>query len=119
TDRWQQIFDFRDADATWGLVALDQDVSRVPLLDTVQAALNGSTLQVASGPASPATSVPPAGGDGGRGSTPPPTTTTTTAPTSPTTTQPPGSGGTVPDTGIPIVDDTLQPVDDVLGGLLK
>jgi hypothetical protein len=38
-ERWSQVFQFRDDGAAWGLVALDQQVNRSPLLTGVDAAI--------------------------------------------------------------------------------
>ncbi|MGH9265958.1 MAG: hypothetical protein ACRD1D_14810, partial [Acidimicrobiales bacterium] len=39
-ERWASVFGFRDQGASWGLVALDQGVTRVPLLEAVEAAVS-------------------------------------------------------------------------------
>jgi hypothetical protein len=33
-------------------------------------------------------------------------------------TPPPGEEGVLPDTGIPVLDDVIEPIDDLLGGIL-
>jgi hypothetical protein len=84
-DRWAGIFAFRGEGATWGLVAMDQSVERVPgLLKRIDDALGRVTLpgQSAAAPSAPAPTTPTT-----RPSLPP-TTTPTTRPGSPTTTQP-------------------------------
>src|SRR3546814_15379936 len=43
-ERWGEIFDFRDAGAEWGLVALDQQVSADPLLGAVESAIASTPL---------------------------------------------------------------------------
>lgn len=176
SERWSEIFAFHDQGATWGLVALDQGVNRVPLVRTVEQALNASSYEftAASGPtvssggpgttagqpgsggagsgigvggagsgdsgagAGPADSGAGTGGSGGTGAgggsgsgggggsgsptTAPRSPTTTTTPAAPTTTAPAAppttSQGALPDTGIPPIDDLLDPIDDILCGLL-
>lgn len=109
-NRWQEVFSFHGQGARWGLVALDQRVSRGPLLGQVDEALGrrsvgtpslaapaaSNQVPILSLPSSPSTSgggtgTPttnpaggPAPGGGGGGSTP-----TTLLPT-PTPTVPPG-----------------------------
>jgi hypothetical protein len=140
-DRWSAIFEFRDAGAEWGLVALDQGVEDAPVLGEVEAAL-GRSVAPASGEvaAPPATTPTTTGG----GTTPTSTTTTTTPGTTPTTAppSPPATPPTtppvvpptlvptlpttppitpsdpVPETGNGLLDGLLQPVGDLLGGLL-
>ena len=41
-ERWASVFEFRDAGAAWGLVALDQGVDRSPLLGAVTRAVESS-----------------------------------------------------------------------------
>ena len=113
TQRWRDVFAFRDAGAAWGLVALDQGVAAGPLLAEVQNALNQTPFGFA------------------RGATPTTGTTSTTGPTTATTgtTQP--SGGTtttqppppppttlvpVPPSGSPLVDGLVNDVNQLLGG---
>jgi hypothetical protein len=54
-DRWQSVFAFHDQGARWGLVALDQHVTRDPLLSTVDDALGrrpgAATTAVVAAPA--------------------------------------------------------------------
>jgi hypothetical protein len=131
TSRWAAVFAFRDEGASWGLVALDQGVDRVGLLDSVQAAIGrgpttfaagspgtgSGTLPAPSGtaatttpttvPRSTATTRPPGAGAGG--------TTTTTKPPSSTTTTP---GGPL-NTGSPVIDNTVNSLVDTLTGLLR
>lgn len=83
--RWDAVFDFREAGARWGLVALDQRVERDALFDRIDDAVTRSPLLFAVAPSG----VAPAGDDG----------EVATAPTSPPTTRPPA-----PPTG-PEVDD--------------
>jgi len=39
-ERWAAVFTFRDEGAQWGLVAMDQGVARVPLLDAIDSAIS-------------------------------------------------------------------------------
>ena len=169
TERWNEVFDFRDQDAKWGLVAVDQGVSPGPLVSDIENALNGTFFQfaqpiteeeVAAAAAllaaeTPVAEAPPpvdqadnevaapvidsgSGGDAGEvvdEPVPPPVTTpdvnqvlpsldpvvdpvvgvinTTTGAVSD------GSNGLLPDLGIPLLDNLVQPVDTLLGGLLR
>jgi hypothetical protein len=124
-ERWQAVFAFRDAGASWGLVALDQGVDRGSLLDAVTDAVESTELAIA-----PPTTT--AGGGGGRGgggtatggdgSPSPSETTPTTRPRSPTTptTRPPPppveetSEGLLP----PLLGPIVDPVTDLLSGLV-
>ncbi|HEX9994922.1 MAG TPA: hypothetical protein VGB14_18495, partial [Acidimicrobiales bacterium] len=45
TERWGDVFGFRDEGAAWGLVALDQGVDSDPLRATIEQALNLSTAE--------------------------------------------------------------------------
>ncbi|HTJ76093.1 MAG TPA: hypothetical protein VL337_12100 [Acidimicrobiales bacterium] len=132
SSRWAAVFAFRDDGASWGLVALDQGVDRVGVLDSVQAAIaRGPTTFAAGSPGSgPGTLPPPSGGAattttttvprstvttrpaGGAGGS---TTTTTRPPSSPTTTTPTGPVNT----GSPVIDDTVNSLVDTLTGLLR
>ena len=124
-ERVRSVFGFRDEGAAWGLVALDQGVTRAPLLATIDSAIGRGPQSVAEGGAPP--TQPP----------PPPGPRTTRRPTA--TTAPPGPRGTVvappitvapaPNntpsgnpgplrTGVPAVDDTVNSVVDLLKGLL-
>lgn len=123
--RWTATFDFFDAGAQWGLVAMDQEVASGPLVRAVEAALDRSPLQVAQPlpPAvvsgrgavtttTPTTSVP-------TGPSPTPTEPSPTVP--PPTVPPPTVPPTVPPpppTGTPIVDQVVNTVGNLLGGLL-
>ncbi len=112
-ERWHAVFDFRTEGAEWGLVALDQGVSRSPLLGAIEQAVGTSPLTFAA----------PGGLRGGGQPTVPsdpnprPSPSTTLPPntptTSPPTTQPP------PETPVtPLVEDVLEPAEDVGGGLV-
>lgn len=121
-ERWGQIFDFRAQGAAWGLVAMDQGVSKVPgLVGSIDEALGrtplpGNSARVSLGAPSVTT-----------------TTTTRRAPTttsSTTTTTADDGGGEDPDPPEPVVtipdppplglpiDEHLQEVVDELNGLL-
>jgi hypothetical protein len=123
--RWEQVFSFRDAGATWGLVAMDQGVSSGPLIDGVEAALEATRFEFAQTAAEltrgTPTSLPP------ETSTPvtSPPATTTTAPPPPTTEPPPTTQPPlpppvppVPETGVGLIDDVVDPIVDLVGGLL-
>ena len=128
---WAEVFGFREDGAEWGLVALDQEVERDPLLGTLDGAFDASPLLFA----------PDEDGGAGVGAT---STTTTTAPagggpgtTSPPPTEPPdddepdGPGPTVPPITLPPLtppdeedpeepppDDPVETVVDLVGDLL-
>ena len=121
-ERWAAVFGFRDEGASWGLVALDRGVSRVPVLAAIDAAI-GRTVTETPPPPPP---LPPV-----TVTTPPPVTPTTRPPvtrpgaTTKTTvptgaTAPPGpEPGTGPlNTGLPL-DQTVNSLVDTLSGLLK
>ena len=133
-ERWANLFGFRDEGAPWGLVALDQGVSRVPLLDTIEAAISRGPTLFAEGPTTgtPNSVAPPSRGGGPattsvpratttttasrpRPGTPVSTTSTTTPPSTPTTTIPTGPLNT----GTPLVDETVNSLVDTLTGLLR
>lgn len=113
--RWRSVFQFRGEGAEWGLVALDQAVSRGPLLGTLEQALDASPLAFAE---SPPSTVPPS--DGGPDDTPttlPPVTlppTTTPPTTTPPTTEPP----IVEPPPTPL-DPVVDPIAEVLGGIVE
>jgi hypothetical protein len=123
-DRWASVFEFRDAGAAWGLVALDQAVSDDPLLGSIEQAVASSPLTFAA--ARPSAVAP------SQSSSPVPPTTTTTPPTqsppkAPPTTPPPGPVPTVPPTVpplppadplTPVVEPAIKPVTDVVSGLV-
>ena len=132
--RWAAVFAFRDDGASWGLVALDQGVDRVMLLDNVQAAIGRGPTNFTSGsPGSGSTSLPSPSGNAavpttsttvprstattkpGAGGTSGSTTTTTKPSTSPTTTIPSGPLNT----GSPAIDNAVNSLVDTLTGLLK
>lgn len=125
-DRWRAVFGFHDQGAPWGLVALDQGVNRVPLLQTVEDAISNSPATFAQGsPGTGPSSLTPGTGSPATTVVPPPTTTTTVArgrPTTTTTTQPPATTTTTRgalNTGSPLVDDTVNSLVDTLSGLLR
>ena len=108
--RWQSVFDFRDAGAHWGLVALDQQVSGEPLLGTIEQALGASPLALAAPPAD--TSTPPTSG--------PPTTLSPDTTLPPTTTTPTVPPPTAPpeDPLTPVLEPDVEPVTEVVGGIV-
>lgn len=126
-ERWASVFAFRDQGAEWGLVAMDQGVARVPLLNAIDAAISRGPTQFAVGPAGrPPTSLNPPISGGARPSAtttttavrprPGATTTTTTAPAPDGT---PNTSVTGPlNTGGPL-DDPVNDLVDTLTGLLR
>ncbi len=127
-DRWAAVFGFHDQGAPWGLVALDQGVSRVPLLQSVEDAIARSPTTFAPGSTSSGpSSLPPSTGSNGPATTAPPRATTTTpnrgapARPTPTTTVPPTTTTTRGplDTGSPLIDNTVNSLVDTLTGLLR
>ena len=141
-DRWRSVFGFHAQGARWGLVALDQHLTRTPLLSTVDDALGRrsvATTQAAAPPGgTPAALLPttpsgapspsggsggptpsgPGGGGTGRGT---PSPTTTAPPSSPILPQilnppPPSPTTTVPPSNP--VGGILQGVGNAVGGLL-
>lgn len=127
-DRWGAVFGFRDERAAWGLVALDQGVSRVPILQMIEAAVSRGPTQFASGPPTrtPSSLAPPSRGPTATTVRPPVTTTTTPArprpgATSTTTIAPPTTPTTVVgplNTGTPL-DGTVNSLVNTLTGLLR
>lgn len=123
--RTQAVFAFRDAGAPWGLVALDQGVSRAPLLDAVQAATSRSPANFANQPPGggvitlPTTTTTPTTVPAGSS-----TSTTTRRPTGSTTTTVPATTTTTAplnplNTKIPLVDDTVNSLVQTLNNLLR
>ena len=120
-ERLRAVFAFRDEGAEWGLVAAEQEVSRAPVVSGVDQA-------IAQGPKSPAEEPPPATAPAPRGRTPttqapgPSRTPSTVAAGPPTTVTAPPAGPppTVgpSQTGVPLVDNTVNPLVDLLSGLL-
>lgn len=112
--RWDEVFTFRDEGAAWGLVALDQNVSSAPLLETIELAITESPLSDQPRPSTTTTRPPP--------TTAPPTDTTdpppTTTPPPPTTEPPPPDPGDDPG-GIltPVLDPVREVLDEVLDTL--
>ena len=127
-ERWASVFAFRDQGAEWGLVAMEQGVARVPLLNAIDAAISRGPTQFAVGPPGrPPTSLNPPVSRGAT-STVPATTTTVARPrpgATTTTTAPPAQGGapnttvTGPlNTGTPL-DETVNALVNTLNGLLR
>lgn len=128
-DRWTSAFAFRDTGAAWGLVALDQGVSRAPLLDLIESAIRRGPAEFASGPitgtpgslilpkiGSTTTTVPvttPTTIRPAAGSTTTMTTTPRTAITTPTTVVGPLN------TGSPLINNTVNSLVNTLTGLLN
>ena len=122
--RWSQVFTFRSEGAAWGLVAMDQRVSRVPgLLRLIDEALGRSPVTGLNGQLALATTPTTT-----RTGSTPKSTTTTTRRTTTTTAKPPTTTPTTqepivtipnpPDTGLPIPDQAADHAADVLNGLL-
>lgn len=129
-ERWAAVFGFRDQGAPWGLVALDQGVSRVPLLESIDGAVNRGPTSFASGPTGrpPTSSLPPPNSGSATTVVRPTAPTTTPARPGPgvttTTTAPPASPPTSTvtgplNTGSPLIDDTVNSLVDTLTGLLR
>jgi hypothetical protein len=123
-ERWNEVFRFRDDGAAWGLVALDRGVEGEPVAAGIERALTATPFEFAQSPiAPPPITVLPSGPTSP--DEPVTTTTTTTSPPPPTspatsTTEPdaPLVENPVPETGVPLLDTLLEPVEDLLGGLL-
>lgn len=105
--RWREVFSFRDEGAAWGLVAIDQDVSTAPLLETIEVAITAPSV-----PDTPSTTDPPPSSDG------PSTTAPSTAPTTTSPTPPPSSPPDEPDPPPPS-DGLLSPVVDPVGDIIR
>lgn len=125
-ERWAAVFGFRDVGAPWGLVALDQDVQRVPVLAAIEAAISRSPTQFAQGPPPSTPSSIGRPNLGGSATTSVPTTTATTVRARPgataTTTAPTTTSTTVVgplNTGSPVLDDTVNNLVQTLTGLLR
>ena len=131
-ERWGAVFAFRDLGGSWGLVALDQGVSRASVLDAVEEAISrGPTSFAAGPPSSPPRALPPPSSGGSPATSAVPRITPTTVRARPgapatTTTVPPAGGGTPPttvtgplNTGAPLVDDTVNSLVNTLTGLLN
>ncbi len=128
SERWAGTFGFRDDGAQWGLVALDQGVTRAPLLAAVDAAIGRGPrafepIPLPGGQSSPgggvAAPAQPGGGTSGSGTaaTPGPGATPTVPTTTPSSPPPPGPGPL--NTGIPILDETINALVETLSGLLR
>lgn len=121
-ERWASVFAFRDQGAEWGLVAMDQGVGRVPLLNAIDSAISRGPTQFAVGPPGrPPTSLSPPV-RGGATSTVPATTTTTAArprPGATTTTTAPPPAGAAPNTTVTGPINTGTPVDETVNALVN
>ncbi|MGI8984828.1 MAG: hypothetical protein ACR2HM_09905 [Acidimicrobiales bacterium] len=121
-ERWAAVFGFRDQGAAWGLVALDQGVSRVPLLATLDGAIRRAPAQFAAGPppSRPLTSLNPPNNQGA--TTVPPAIATTSVPRprpgATTTTTAPATTGTTGTTSVGPLN-TGTPLDDTVNALVK
>jgi hypothetical protein len=125
--RWEEVFAFRDAGATWGLVALDQAVRSGPLVEVVEEAL-GTGLEEATFALPPGTTPsasPPTAGpapvedpSSPGTTTPPPASPTTQPPASPTPSSPPPTTESPTE---PLLEPLVEPVEettDLLGGVV-
>lgn len=129
-ERWAAVFAFRDQGAPWGLVALDQGLTRAAVLPAVEAAISRGPTSFAAGPpaGAPESLAPPSVGGGPATTTPRRTTATTVRPrpgATPAPTVPP-AGATTPttvpgplNTGAPLVDETVNSLVNTLTGLLN
>ena len=132
-ERWAAVFGFRDEGAPWGLVALDQGVSRVPVLESIDSAIGRGPTLFAEGPSgrTPTSLAPPSSGGSPATTAVRPRATTTTVPVrsrpagpTTTTTAPPSNGPPPPpvgplNTGSPLVDETVNSLVNTLNGLLQ
>lgn len=128
-DRWAAVFGFHDEGAPWGLVAMDQGVSRVPLLATIESAIGRTppSFALAKPGADPTSLAPPTTRPSSAAAAV--TTTSTTVapsvrPTTPTTTPvvlaPTTVAPTGPlNTGTPLIDNTANALVNTLNGLLN
>jgi hypothetical protein len=137
TSRWDDVFEFRDAGADWGIVALDQAVRSEPLVGSVEDALDASFVEAAFVP--PGSTTPGAtptepvgtpddpsesgGTDGGPTTTAPPSTQPPPPTSTPTTPVLPPVLPDLPDVPDPpelepVVEPVTDLLDDLLGGLL-
>lgn len=139
SERWRQIFNFRDEGAAWGLVALDQSVSDVPgvrrVLTEALGRLPASTAgavaappgtvelpRAATGPGSlsavpgsvPSTVAPPR-----QQPAPQPPAPVPTPVTLPPMVTPPPEPGPVENLLDPVLDPVVDTVDSLVGGLLR
>lgn len=122
-ERLANVFGFRDQGASWGLVALDQQVERLPLLEEVDGAI-GRRAIVSPPPTAPPAPPPQVNAPTTPRTVPPrrtatATTTTTVAPPAPSTTPTTLPPGSTVNTGVPAVDETVNSVVDALSGLLR
>lgn len=136
-ERWTGIFTFRDAGAQWGLVALDQGVTRTPLLAALDAAIGrgprsfeplplpgpegsaaGGGTSGGGGTGGGGTSGSSSGGTSGTTIAGSPGVTSPTVTTVPPPTPPNPDIGPV-DTGIPLIDNTINALVSALTGLLR
>jgi hypothetical protein len=126
-ERWAAVFAFRDAGAPWGLVALDQDVSRAPLLAVIDAALSRGPAEFAQGPPTRTPSSLARPNAGSATTIVAPTTSTTVRPRAGvTTTTAPQTAPTTTttvvgplNTGAPLIDNTVNSLVNTLTGLLR
>ena len=129
-ERWGAVFGFRDQGAPWGLVALDQGVSRVAVLGVIEGAISRGPTSFAAGPPTrtPSSLAPPSIGGSPVTTVAPRTTPTTSRPragATTTTTVPAASATTSTtlarplNTGAPLVDEPVNSLVNTLTGLLN
>ncbi|MEX2658247.1 MAG: hypothetical protein WD232_01020 [Acidimicrobiales bacterium] len=126
-ERWRSTFAFRGDGARWGIVALDQGVLDLSLLDTVDAAIGGApllfgpeALALAGLPAGGALRTGPAVGGGDPGSpVPPPSPPPPSPPPPEPPPEPPGPLDPVTDPLPPPVADPLDPILEPLEPALE
>jgi hypothetical protein len=129
-ERWGAVFGFRDQGAPWGLVALDQGVSRVGVLAVIEGAISRGPTSFAAGPPTrtPSSLAPPSIGGSPATTVAPRTTPTTVRPRAgaTTTTTVAAAGATTTttlarplNTGAPLVDETVNSLVNTLTGLLN
>ena len=116
-ERWASVFEFRDAGAAWGLVALDQGVDASPLLGAVTRAVDSTELAIGTAPTG-------GGRPPRRRAAPPPPPCPADRP------PPPPDPGAAPSTTVPTPGDpgegdggllgpVVSPVTDLLAGLIN
>jgi hypothetical protein len=119
-DRLQHVFAFHDAGGAWGIVALEQGVKRVTILGAVDEALGRGPTLVAEQPVTPTR---PSARSSSASAAPapepepqsPPEEAAAPAPSAPPSTL---TGQGPLRTGVPVVDNTVNSLVDVLSGLL-
>jgi hypothetical protein len=124
SDRLQEVFGFHDEGAAWGVVALDQGVTRVKILDAVDQAIGRGPSLAAEAPVAvtaPASRSSRSSSSSASAAAPP----SSGSQSSSETAQSPAASSSTPPvnagplrTGIPLLDTTVNNLVDVLSGLL-